>query len=149
MVSPSAHPASRYRRRILSLGALATGALYVVGAPIFTDRIESDLESRVPVELAELGFRGVTAEFSGQDGTLTCELPLDDPEAARAAAFDVRGVRTVDLERSCRVLTAADTPEPDETADPWPGQALGLARPRQTPTLRPRCASRSCARCAS
>lgn len=117
MVSPSAYPASRYRRRILGLGALATGALYVIGAPIFTDRIESDLETRVPIELAELGYRGVTAEFSGQDGTLTCERPLDDPEAARGAAFDVRGVRTVDLERSCRVLTVADPIESDEAAE--------------------------------
>ncbi len=117
MVSPSAHPASRYRRRILGLGAFATGALYVIGAPIFIDRIEADLESRVPTELAELGFRGITAEFSGQDGTLTCERPLDDPETARAAAFDVHGVRTVDLERSCRVLTSAAAVEPDEPAE--------------------------------
>ena len=99
MVSPSAQPASRYRRRILGLGALATGALYVIGAPIFNERIETDLERRVPVELAEAGFAGLTASFSGQDGTITCGAPLDDPEAARAAAYDVRGVRAIELDR--------------------------------------------------
>ena len=115
MVSPSAQPASRYRRRILGLGALATGALYVIGAPIFNERIETDLERRVPVELAEAGFAGLTASFSGQDGTITCGAPLDDPEAARAAAYDVRGVRAIELDRSCRVLTA--TPSVDESDD--------------------------------
>ncbi|MDW3215857.1 MAG: fasciclin domain-containing protein [Ilumatobacteraceae bacterium] len=109
MVSPSTQPASRYRRRILGLGALATGALYVIGAPIFNGRIESDLEQRVPTELAAAGFAGLTASFSGQDGTLTCTAPLDDPESARAAAYDVRGVRAIELDRSCRVNTAAST----------------------------------------
>lgn len=116
MVLPSAQPASRYRRRILGLGALATGALYVIGAPIFNDRIESDLERRVPAELEAEGFVGLSASFSGQDGTLTCGAPLDDPEAARAAAYDVRGVRAIELDRSCRVNTAAG----DDAAAPTP-----------------------------
>ena len=119
MVFPSAQPASRYRRRILGLGALATGALYVIGAPIFNERIESDLERRVPTELEAEGFVGLSASFSGQDGTLTCGAPLDDPEAARAAAYGVRGVRAIELDRSCRVNTAADgdavAPIPAET----------------------------------
>ena len=117
MVSPSVQPASRYRRRILGLGALATGALYVIGAPIFAGRIESDLEARVPTELAVVGFSGITAAFSGQDGTLTCEAPLDDPEGARSAAYDVNGVRAIELDRSCRVNTAAALPDDDGTAD--------------------------------
>jgi OOP family OmpA-OmpF porin len=117
MVSSSAQPASRYRRRILGLGALATGVLYVVGAPIFNNRIESDLESRVPTELDDAGFRGVTATFSGQDGTLTCRVPLDDPEGARAAAYDVRGVRSIDLDRSCRVNPADQIPPAESSAD--------------------------------
>jgi outer membrane protein OmpA-like peptidoglycan-associated protein/uncharacterized surface protein with fasciclin (FAS1) repeats len=115
MVTPSAQPASRYRRRILGIGALATGALYVIGAPIFVDRIEADLESRVPAELDAAGFAGVTAAFSGQDGTLTCDAPLDDPEGAREAAFGIDGVRTVDVDRSCRVNTVAGTD--DSTGD--------------------------------
>lgn len=111
MVSPSVQPASRYRRRILGLGALATGALYVIGAPIFNGRIEADLERRVPIELAAAGFDGLTVSFSGQDGTITCAAPLDDPEAARAVAYDVNGVRAIELDRSCRVNTAASSDE--------------------------------------
>lgn len=107
MVSPSAQPALRYRRRILGVGALLTGALYVIGAPIFNNRIEADLDGRVPDELEAAGFQGITASFSGQDGTLTCAAPLDDPERARAVAYDIWGVRAIELDRSCRVNTAA------------------------------------------
>ncbi|MEO6651450.1 MAG: fasciclin domain-containing protein [Ilumatobacteraceae bacterium] len=106
MVTFATLPASRFRRRILGLGALAVGALYVIGAPIFVDSVEADLDARVPSELARLGFPDVTAEFSGQDGNLVCDRPLDDPEGARAAAYDIRGVRRIELDRSCRVLAA-------------------------------------------
>ena len=118
MVSSSTQPASRYRRRILGLGAVATGALYVIGAPFFVDRIETDLESRVPIELAEQGFEGLTAEFSGQDGTLFCERPVRNPDGALAAAFDIHGVRTIDFddESPCRSLIADDAAD-ESTAD--------------------------------
>lgn len=109
MVSSSNVPASRYRRRILGVGAVVTGALYVIGAPIFNSRIEADLERRVPAELDAAGFEGISASFSGQDGTLTCRAPLDDPEGARAAAYDIRGVRAIDIDRSCRVNTVDDS----------------------------------------
>ncbi len=99
-------PASRYRRRILIVGGVIGLLLYVIGAPIFNDRIEDDLEQRVPAELSEAGFVGVVASFSGQDGTLTCEQPLGDPEDALSAAYDVWGVRAIDLDRSCRVNRA-------------------------------------------
>jgi len=114
MVPPSTQPASRYRRRILGIGALLTGALYVVGAPVFNNRIEADLDNRVPTELETAGYDGIIASFSGQDGTLTCAAPLDDPEGARAAAYDVWGVRSIELDRSCRVNTAATS---DESTD--------------------------------
>ena len=52
----SASSASRYQRRIFGLGALGTVLLLVIGAPIFNNRIEDDLERRVPSELAEAGF---------------------------------------------------------------------------------------------
>jgi OOP family OmpA-OmpF porin len=117
MVSPPAQPASRYRRRILGVGALLTGVLYVIGAPIFNGRIESDLDARVPTELEAAGFQGITASFSGQDGTLTCVAPLDDPERARAAAYDIWGVRAIELDRSCRVNTAPPAPV-DESGGP-------------------------------
>src|SRR5690242_9559085 len=94
---------ARYRRRILAGGLIAAGALYSLGAPIFARRIERDLEQRVPAELADAGYPGVTARFSGQDGTLTCRAALDDPERAARVAYDVRGVRAIRLERSCRI----------------------------------------------
>lgn len=122
MVTLASLPASRFRRRILGLGALSAGALYVIGAPMFVNSIEADLDARVPAELAQLGFRGVTAEFSGQDGNLVCDRPLDDPEGARAAAYDIRGVRRIELDRSCRVLAGESEPvvavTDDESSEP-------------------------------
>ncbi len=106
MAPPPPRSASQYRRRILIVGAVLGLALYVIGAPIFNDRIENDLERRVPAELAEAGFVGVQASFSGQDGTLRCEQPLSDPEDALTAAYDIWGVRAIDLDRSCRVNRA-------------------------------------------
>ncbi len=88
------------------LGMLAALILFSVGFPIFNNRIESDLEQRVPAELAEAGFTGITASFSGQDGTLRCDQPLADPEAATEAAYEVWGVRTIALDRLCRVNRA-------------------------------------------
>jgi outer membrane protein OmpA-like peptidoglycan-associated protein/uncharacterized surface protein with fasciclin (FAS1) repeats len=106
-------PESSYRLRVLSLGGLAAFALYVVGAPIYNNRIEDDLEERVPEELAAAGSGGVTAKFSGQDGTLTCSAPLGDPEGAIDQAYEVWGVHSIELDRSCRV-SAGGTP-PDAT----------------------------------
>ncbi len=113
--------APRYHRRVITLGVLAALAVYVIGAPIFNGRIESDLERRVPAELADAGFTGITASFSGQDGTLQCDSPLADPEAALDAAYEVWGVRKIDIDRGCRVRTAptvtTTVPDDDATAD--------------------------------
>lgn len=107
--------APRYRRRIFMLGMLAALILFSVGFPIFNNRIESDLERRVPAELAAAGFTGITASFSGQDGTLRCAQPLADPEAATEAAYDVWGVRTIALDRLCRVNRAPTIAAADDT----------------------------------
>jgi uncharacterized surface protein with fasciclin (FAS1) repeats len=98
-----------YRRRILAVGLIAAGALYSFGAPLYVNRIEDDLEQRVPEELAAAGFTGVIAEFDGQDGTLTCAQPLDDPEQATDEAYGVWGVHAITLDRSCRVNRAPET----------------------------------------
>ena len=98
-----------YRRRILAVGLIAAGALYSFGAPLYVNRIEDDLEQRVPEELAAAGFTGVIAEFDGQDGTLTCAQPLGDPEQATEEAYGVWGVRAITLDRSCRVNRAPET----------------------------------------
>ena len=63
----------------------------------------------MPEELAAAGFTGVTAEFDGQDGTLTCAQPLDDPEQATEEAYGVWGVHAITLDRSCRVNRAPET----------------------------------------
>lgn len=107
----SRKPESRYRSRILAIGATGTFLLFVIGSPIYNNRIESDLERRVPAELAESGFGVVTARFSGQDGVLRCERPLVDPEAAVDAAYDVWGVHSIELERNCRI-TSVDGDQP-------------------------------------
>jgi hypothetical protein len=108
---------ARFRRRIFVGGVLAAGALYSVGAPIFARRIEADLEQRVPAALADAGFDGVRAAFSGQDGTLRCRAALDDPERAAAIAYDVRGVRAITVERTCRINAARDELSDDGTSD--------------------------------
>ena len=145
MDSPSTRPAPRYRRRILGIGALLTVLLFVIGAPIFNDRIEHDLERRVPSELAELGYTGIVASFSGQDGTLRCTAPLDDPEQAIAAAYEVWGVRTIEVDRSCRVnraplvettttLAAGDVTDDSTEGDgSLPDDTVGVAPVASTP----------------
>ena len=105
-----------YRRRILAVGLIAAGALYSFGAPWYVNNIEDDLEQRVPEELAAAGFTGVTATFDGQDGDLSCLQPLDDPEAATQAAYDVWGVRAITLDRSCRVNRAPATGEAETSS---------------------------------
>ena len=105
-----------YRRRILAVGLIAAGVLYSFGAPWYVNNIEDDLEQRVPEELAEAGFTGVTATFDGQDGTVTCTQPLDDPEAATEAAYDVWGVHAITLDRSCRVNKAPATGESETSS---------------------------------
>jgi OOP family OmpA-OmpF porin len=98
--------APRYRRRILGIGLVVAGAAYSIGAPIFNNRIEDDLERRVPTALAAAGYIGVTARFDGQDGTLTCEQPLSDPSSATELAYDVWGVHKITLDRACKVNKA-------------------------------------------
>ena len=109
MSSPVRRDTRRYRRRILAFCAAIATIGFVVTAPIYLDRVETDLETRVPDELADAGYPGLIATFSGQDGTISCEAPLTDPEAARQAAYEVWGVRAIELDRTCRVNTAPDT----------------------------------------
>jgi len=91
--------------------------LFVLGAPVFNNRIEDDLERRVPEELADVGFAGITATFSGQVGTLMCTEPLADPEGAIDAAYSAWGVHFVELDRSCRVSTATDDLADEDNGD--------------------------------
>ncbi len=128
--------APRYHRRVLTLGAVAALAVFVVGAPIYNSRIESDLERRVPEELAVAGFSGVSASFDGQDGTLRCDAPLADPEGALDVAYAVWGVRKIEIDRGCRVRTAptVETTVPDGgDATDETSAASGTPAPTQAP----------------
>ncbi|MEO6570328.1 MAG: fasciclin domain-containing protein [Ilumatobacteraceae bacterium] len=144
MASPSEHLTPRYRRRILSLGALATVALFVIGAPIYNNRIEADLEQRVPEALSAAGFDGSTATFDGQDGALVCESPWENPEGALEIAYGVWGVHSVDLDRACRVNQAPIVSPPtssDDSASSTPATTLSSTpvtkRPSETGSTTP------------
>jgi OOP family OmpA-OmpF porin len=73
--------------------------------------------------------------FDGQDGTGRCAEPLDDPEAATEAAYDVWGVHSITLDRSCRVNRAPATGESDTSSagesstDTSTGGIEGVAAP--------------------
>jgi len=118
MSVPVSSPLRRYRRRILGLGLFGVLVLCGVAAPLFLRSVEHDLERRVPSELAERGFEGVSAAFSGQDGVLRCVAPLAEPEDAIDAAIDVWGVRAIELDRSCRVGGSPDATDVATTTPP-------------------------------
>ncbi len=70
----------------------------------------------MPSELAEQGFAGVSATFSGQDGVLRCAAPFAEPRSDHAA-IAVWGVRAIELDRSCRVGGSSEATD-DEAAPP-------------------------------
>lgn len=109
MAPEEAGPSRRPRRRILLLGILALSGVYVVGAATTVPRVSRDLADRVAARLAE---DGITAEieFFGQDGTLRCSTPLDDPAAAVEIAEGVWGVREVALDSACRAENLVNSP---------------------------------------
>lgn len=129
-MSGSPRPVSRYHRRILGWGGGLACLLYVVGAPIYLDRVESDLTERVTADLEAAGFTGFTVSFSGQTGSIDCAAPLGDPQGALDVAYDVRGVHAMDaLPDACRVRT---TPPDDGTSDDSSDDASTL--PATAPT---------------
>lgn len=97
---------STFRRRVLGVGLVLAAVLAALGAPWYLQRVDDDLSLRVPERLAAAGYDGVRADFSGQDGTLTCSSPLAEPAVARDVAATVHGVRSIRMDRSCRVSSA-------------------------------------------
>lgn len=97
----------RGRRKVLGLGALALAAVGAVGAIEGIPRAERDLERRTEARLVARGITGVTASFSGQDGTLRCAVPLTDPAVAVRLTEQLWGVRVAELDRSCTTAVPA------------------------------------------
>ena len=93
------------------IGVVALIAL-IVGAPLYLNSVETDLERRVLAEAvqAEPSVNGVS--FSGQDGTVYCVAAIDYPASLVSTLEQVRGVRTITADRTCRVLRAP-TVDPD------------------------------------
>lgn len=113
-------------RRIILGGALALSVVFVAGAIVQMPRTQDDLARRVESSLAASGITA-KAEFSGQDGTLTCVDPLADVEQALTLARNVWGVRAIDAAQSCSAggssvtttslaTTVASTAPPSTTA---------------------------------
>jgi outer membrane protein OmpA-like peptidoglycan-associated protein/uncharacterized surface protein with fasciclin (FAS1) repeats len=109
-----------YRRRIVAAGLVAGALLAAFGAPWYVHRVEDDLERRVRAATAAADL-DVTVIVSGQDVRLECERALDEPQLAIDTAADVRGVRGIDLDRTCRVDdgdASTSTTEPAEVTAP-------------------------------
>ncbi len=114
----------RYRRRILGWGAVILAFLFAVGSALTLGRVEDDLASRVVDVVDEAGVAGVRITFSGQDGTLDCAEPLDDPAGIEQQTSEVRGVRSIELEPSC---LGPGSDGPAVGAEVAPGDSSGTA----------------------
>jgi OOP family OmpA-OmpF porin len=111
----------RYRRRILGWGTVVVLGIFAVGAAVFMQRVEDDLERRVIAEFDEAGVGPVTAGFSGQDGTLRClDGPVAIPDDLLDQSRDLWGVSSLDVAPSCSSDRVADdaTTDGDSPGDP-------------------------------
>lgn len=115
MTNPEEEDDRRSRRAVLRDGLVALVVLFAVGAMVMVPTIQRDLGNKANAQLAEAGI-DARIDFHGQDGTLRCVRQLDDPEAARAVAGEVDGVRSVALDISC--TTPAATLPIDTTLPP-------------------------------
>lgn len=121
----------RYRRRILALGVVAFLVIFAIGSAVAIPIVQNDLEDRVDAELTAHDVVGVTASFSGQDGTLVCAHPLDEPDRAVQLGSELRGVRTIELDPTCfpdeEVDDVAPTPgsTPEAVTDDMTGDTTG------------------------
>jgi outer membrane protein OmpA-like peptidoglycan-associated protein len=96
--------APRYnRKKVAGVGALAFAGLFAGGWIEGVPRIEKDLERRTEAKLAEVGFTGIEASFSGQDGTLRCATPLTVAERSTIIRLSEGkwGVRVAEFDDSC------------------------------------------------
>ena len=82
-----------------AVGALV--ALIPVAVWVSVSNIERDLDRRVRAALDVAERVGLDVTFAGQDVTVSCWVPIDDPMALMALIEDVRGVREARLGTSC------------------------------------------------
>ena len=111
-------PPGSGRRRFVGLisvcGAILLGA---VGAPWFIGHVEDDLTERVLARAVNVSdaINGVSVD--GQNVTLFCAEPVTRPSELSDGVADLRGVRGVDVDRSCRITRAPTVGVDPETAD--------------------------------
>lgn len=115
---------STYRRRVLAVGVALAAVLAAVGAPWFLDRVENDLAARVQDRLSESGIVEAGVVFAGQDGTIRCVSPIAEPGTAREVALTVHGVRSIEVERSCRTSSAPTVATTVPGTDPPEGTTV-------------------------
>lgn len=91
-------------------------AVFAIGAPIFVNRVEDDLEARTVAVLNAAGVGPVDVHFSGQDGELRCvdAGPVEIPDDVLETIGDLRGVSSIDVAANCSNGDAAD---PDDATD--------------------------------
>lgn len=93
------------RKTVLIVGGLALATLFAGASVEGLRRVQSDLHHRVEAALVSAGFVGVSAKFSGQDGTLHCTASIPDPARAVGVAEQQWGVRVARLDASCAAFT--------------------------------------------
>ncbi len=121
--------------KLLPVLGLGAAALAIVAPLATAPGIERELTKKVQAAATAEGFN-VTADFSGQDGTIVCTGPVDEP-VLKKLAEDIKGVRKIDIDdASCSAApaaepapatTAAAAPEPATTAAPVVTEAVAAA----------------------
>ncbi len=107
------------------------GAAAAIGGPFaMIPGIEKDLTKKVESAATASGF-SVTADFSGQDGTLVCSGPVDQV-VLKQLAEDIKGVRQVKFDDATCNAAPAVEPAPATTLAAAPEPATTAAAPVAT-----------------
>lgn len=85
----------RKTRRAIGWWVAGAAAVFGVGSLVSVPHVENQLTERVTKKAAAAGFGGITATFSGQDGTVHCPQPVKSPSALKKLVEDEWGVRHV------------------------------------------------------
>ena len=119
------------RKKTVTVAAVTGFATLLAGVPLYLSSIEQDLGTRTLERARQLDPLVNGVSFSGQDGTIFCASPVEYPAQLLLGLSAVDGVRSVVVDRSCRVLRAptvggAGTASiPSTTEVPQPTATLG------------------------